>query len=436
MKKQHPNLSYKLVLLLSIPIVFSQCSSVEELSSSSPAWQGVPSPVVYEGVAGRYRFPGLKKGEPASMCNCALVSGDLPTGVSLSKDCVLSWPSTVVPGEAPGLVIQADNGVGSATSVPFIFKVSPATGSQVVFRETFDDQPDWSQRDRCIFDNASSACNTLPSGWDYYYEDDKNPTHDAGYIEAAAARGGIGKGFHLWDESRGKKGQWKSEAQLAKRLPQAYQDLWFSFWLRFNPEAQWQGGSRAAKVLRAGAYNPQVMDGTAGTSLFNTNGSNAQNRELGRTTGGMFFVDVVHESKGRSNIRLVARCNATYNCGSRSRWTWFYVINPDLPAGTQDWNDTFGDGNWHKIEVHAVMNSLPGVDDGVLEVYYDGTRLGGRDNIPFKMDNAESWIEGINLFSIAGNADNVWAGNVDTTESPEQSFYYLDDIQVCTSRCP
>ena len=313
-------------------------------------------------------------------------------------------------------------------------KSSETAGPQVVFEENFDDQPDWSQFERCLYDNYSFDCNTIIEGWDYLYTEDKNSTHAPFYIEAIAGRGGIGKGYHFWDESRGTDRRWKTEAQLAKKLPQAYQELWFSFWIKFNPGARWEGGSEASKVFRGGAYNPLVLDGTAGTSVFNTNNSSKRNKGLGRTTGGMFFVDVVRNDRGRTRIKLFSRCNPSYKCDTYDD-AWDYFVNPGAPSTPSDWKDNFGDGNWHKIEVHFVMDSAPEARDGVLEVFYDGNRLGGRNNIPWRTEGSDSWIEGINFFAIAGNSENVWAGDIDTTNSPEQSFYFIDDVKVCTTRC-
>ena len=436
-KKYNNPLLQKATTIVILVILFFGCNTdeISENNNMKPSWSEMPQVEIREGEAGSYTFPELSKGN--AECACNLVSGNLPEWASLSSDCVLSWTRKAKPeANAIFLIIEAKNGAGTENSEVFELKFSTtSSNSSIVFQETFDNQPDWFQQDRCLYDNFSAACNTIPSGWNYFYVDDKNPTHAAGYIEAAAARGGSGKGYHLWDESRGANSRWKSEAQLGKRLPQAYQELWFSFWIRFNPNAQWEGGDEDSKVFRAGAFNPLVMDGTTGTSVFNVRNSNEKNNGLGRTTGGLFIMNVVHHDAKPTRIRLSTRCNATYKCGTYDE-VWDYLVNPGAPTNVSDWSTNFGDGNWHKLEVHMVMNSSPGVGDGVLEVYYDGTRLGGRTNVPWKMDNAESWIEGINYFAIAGNSENEWAGNIDTPSSPEQSFYFMDDIQVCTTRCP
>lgn len=300
----------------------------------------------------------------------------------------------------------------------------------LIFEENWDLQADWVPTGRCLFDGFSADCNNLPNGWDWLYTDDSNPTNPPCAIEAAAARGGSGKGFHEWDESRGDDGSWKAECQLAKRLPQAYPEVWVSFFMSVNPDALWEGGSELSKIFRMGMYNPQVMDGTAGTSIFNTNNTSTQNNGLGKTTGGMFFLDLDHVVGGDTALKFIVRCNPSYRCGTYNEAFDYHV---DSGAGTS-WAATFGDGQFHRIEIRMVMNTVVGVADGIVEVYYDGVFLGGKNDVPFRMAGADAWIEGINFFAIAGNSENVWAGDIPGPTSPEQSFYYIDDIKVGTTR--
>ena len=418
-------------------IFFSSCSNDDDVGGqeAAPIWNGISDVRIITGVAGSYSFPELDRGVPE--CECSLVFSALPEWASLSGDCVLSWTSEAAPATDPIILqVEARNNAGVETSEPFELRFfSTQAAASIIFEETFDDQPEWSQRERCLYDDFSSDCDNLIDGWDYLYTDDKNPTHDPFYIEEAAARGGSGKGYHQWDESRGDDSRWKSEGQLAKKLSRPYQELWFSFWIKFNPNAQWEGGSESTKVFRAGALNPKVMDGTAGTSVYNVKNDSEGNKGHGRTSGGWFVLNVVRHERARTRLRASARCNRSYKCGEYDE-TWDLILDPDAPVQETDWPQNFGDDKWHKIEVHFAMNSAPGVGDGILEVFYDNERLGGRDDVPWKMEDAESWIEGINLFAIAGNSENVWAGDIETENSPEQSFYFLDDIKVCTKRCP
>ena len=436
------NMACQAILILSMALFLSNCNNDDDGENGDPdpshvtppAWSGTPSPKGTEGVAGSYNFPELSKGEPKA--TCTLISGTLPSWASLSEDCILTWTDKAVAGDITGLVIEAGNSKGSVSSDPFTLSISPDEPTpQVIFLETFDQQPDWSDPKLCAYDNFSKDCETLPLNWNYLYVDDKNPTHAPCYIEASAARGGSGKGYAQWDESRGSDGSWRSECQLAKRLPQAYPELWFSFWIRFNPDAEWESNWEPSKIFRAGAYNPKVMDGTSRSTIFKTNAGSEDNKGVGRTTGGMFFLNVVRVGNGGTRIQLSARCNPSYKCGSYDN-TWEYNLDPNAPSGTTDWSSTLGDGNWHRIEAHYKLNSAPGAEDGILEIFYDGNRIGGRDNIPWRANGAESWIKGATFFSIAGNSANVWAGDINTVDSPEQLFYYLDDVSVCTTRCP
>jgi hypothetical protein len=191
----------------------------------------------------------------------------------------------------------------------------------------------------------------------------------------------------------------------------------------------WQDGTMMSKIFRIGHYNPLVIDGTAKTSAFNTNNKSARNGGLGNTTAGLFFLDVKQVKSPRlMRLQQAVRCGGDYKCGKYKR-AWFQNFS-GTPGNS--WKKTLGDDQWHHIEVRVKMNSAVGENDGILEVYFDGVQQTRRDNIPWRMAGTKATVTGFNMFTIAGNSNNIWAGQTDE----EQWMYDVDDLRVCTSRCP
>ncbi|MEW8627698.1 MAG: PKD domain-containing protein [Candidatus Thiodiazotropha sp.] len=312
----------------------------------------------------------------------------------------------------------------------------PKANAEEIFSGTFDATPDWqndgSQRcSRLDWDEVSgeTACADMPLNYDLIYVTDRNPTTPMCEINSSAARGAAGKGFRMYDESNGDRNSWGSDCQIAKYFTTQYPEVWSSFYIRYNPDMIWDTATARAKIFRIGHYNPLVVDGTAGTSVFSTNNSSEKNKGLGRTTSGLFFLGTKQEkSPALMRLRQAVRCAPQYKCGSYDE-SWFQNF-----SGTpgDSWWETLGDGNWHLVEVRTAMNSAPGVADGIVEVYFDGVLQTMRTDVPWRMEGVDpAVVRGFNLFSIAGNSDNVWDGQ----SNAEQWVYDIDDVKICTTRC-
>ena len=313
--------------------------------------------------------------------------------------------------------------------------LSVSSYGEVIFYDNFDETPDWqnvgSQRCNWIgWDEAANddSCANVPLNYDLMYMTDKNPTTPMCAIHSRAARGSSGKGLRVTDESNGDANSWGSDCQIAKYFPQQYPELWASYYIYYNPDMKWDGGIKASKIFRMGHYNPKVVDGTAGTSAFNTNNTSSKNSGLGDTTAGLFFLDVKQE-KTPALMRLaqIVRCS-TYKCGDYDE-AWFQNFE-GTPGNS--WSETLGDGRWHHIEVRMVMNDPVGARNGILEVYFDGVLQSKETDIPWRMAGVSPTVTGFNMFTIAGNSNNVWAGQ----SNEEQWMYDVDDIRICTRRCP
>lgn len=317
--------------------------------------------------------------------------------------------------------------------VAFACLTSTVSYGEVIFSDNFDATPDWQNKgsQRCNWigwdkDAGDTACANLPLNYDLMYMTDKNPTNPMCQINNKGARGLSGKGLRVYDESNGDRNSWGSDCQIAKYFPQQRPELWVSYYIYYNPNMIWDG--RLSKIFRIGHYNPLVVDGTAQTSTFNTNNDSKKNGGLGDTTAGLFFLDVKRESAQLMRLQQAVRCGGTYKCGTYDE-AWFQNI-----TGTSglSWTKTLGDGRWHHIEIHVKMNSSVGTKDGILEVYFDNNLQTRRKNVPWRMAGTKNTVTGFNMFTISGNSSNVWAGQ----SNAEQWMYDVDDLRVCTSRCP
>ena len=94
------------------------------------------------------------------------------------------------------------------------------------------------------------------------------------------------------------------------------------------------------------------------------------------------------------------------------------------------------DGNWHTITMHAKLNSMIGVNDGIYELIYDGCVL--------KYLNNMGWIgvngnidAGWNAFMLGGNVFNNYLGITNHVyQSGAEQWYAIDDFVVSTSSIP
>lgn len=310
---------------------------------------------------------------------------------------------------------------------------STASYGEVIFSDNFDATPDWQNvgSQRCNWigwdkDTGDTSCANVPRNFDLMYMDERNKTTPMCSINSQAARGASGKGLKVTDESNGSSYQWGSDCQLAKVLPKQFPEVWASFYIHYNPNMNWGKNQTKSKIFRIGHYNPFVINGTTRTSVFNTNGDTSK----GPTTSGLVFFDIksLFSTGARMRFQQSTRCANNYKCGDyKQDWETDIIGKSDY-----SWKNTLGDNQWHHIEIRVKMNSFPGAGDGIFEQYFDGVLQTKRADIPWRMAGVDpSVVTGFNMFTIAGNSSNIWAG----TTNEEQWMYDIDDVMICTSRC-
>ena len=333
---------------------------------------------------------------------------------------------------------------------------------EVIFQDNFDDHSDWAP-DQPIYPNTqantsadggvtgSTACTGCPDGaakyrgyyiassaWDGYKG---NNTLN---ISSANARGGAGKALTFWMEpinttkcDGGTK--WCSDGQLSVSLPQAYNEIYIRFYIKFQPDWKWDStnGSAAEKFCRA--THLHELPGIA-MYKFGTTGNHFP---------GLFFDLGEATYYGTEGIlfKMHPRFQSSYHLGATPTPTYlinndyagYYVYGGTGTGGRKTFEEYIGDGNWHCFEIRLKGNSSVGAEDGEWEVWVDGTSIFTQTNVAWADSvykssytnciNPPSDFVGWNWVSFGGNMLNRYYSEPTQIEQ----WYAIDDIVISTT---
>jgi hypothetical protein len=153
----------------------------------------------------------------------------------------------------------------------------------------------------------------------------------------------------------------------------------------------------------------------------------------------------VRSNSGKGNVFLKANMrytNSYYSSDANPAYggdsVYNYYEGGNYQGTGTDFNDpgSPGDGEWHYYEWHVKINSAKGVPDGVLEVWYDGTKLISVSNLAWwdnDYNDDGTWYRrdkrGWNCIMLGGNNFNVFS----TAQLKEEQWYAIDDLVISTS---
>ena len=166
-----------------------------------------------------------------------------------------------------------------------------------------------------------------------------------------------------------------SGAQWFINIGDTYEELYFSYWVRFDPDFDFVLGGK-----------------------------------LPGLGGAVSFDDRTHEWSGR----LMWRENG---------WVEFYIHVPSEhlnDPGDRFWWNTEGfqaifvPGRWHHIEIHLRMNT-PGQDDGLAEGWFDGVRAASYPGFNFRDAGTSTATIAWAFFStfFGGSSSDIWNATKD-----------------------
>lgn len=318
---------------------------------------------------------------------------------------------------------------------------------QVLFKESFDNIPDW----------VSSDEQDIPFGWSAVYakkrwtpttgHSDRHYGQEILTINADKARGGKGKSWVSWRESFNPGWlAWNSDDMLSKTFPQQYKDLHISFYIKFNKD--WRGLDTMSKLFRVFYWNGDKnkmwsgFEGALGPMMlwdYNENSYGVRNviALRGGPAGSNYefkYTDIIGLPREMSGIG-----DLSLNFTSDTKGIMLDGTDPILISKTsrkeipkKDYivkhGDIFGD-EWTKVEFYLKINSAPDVKDGVLMQWIDDSLVFNNKGIPWIRKSTVPIIEGWNGFAIGGNDFFNTVPNVERFEE----WYAIDDISVSTN---
>lgn len=353
--------------------------------------------------------------------------------------------------------------IGKCFIAGLVLLTSSFSHAEVIFQESFDDQPDWTSG---MYPSSNSALlpwegDILPPGWFAGREDKQwapssgdSDRHEAVEILAnntgVMTRDGSGKSFVSWRESYDPDGagrRWNSDGMLLKYFESGYKQLYVEFWINFSNESiqtYYRDGFGMSKIFR----------------IYNWGGNESQFFEyFGDENSPKFLWDFGGATKYgiRNRLSLYARgpnfdpseipsLPKDFISGSGGDLDLSYYSNiggQEADGGTAElpnkkdggvitgWpvhlDQLMGDERvWTKMAFFVRMNSSPGAADGILAQWIDGQRILYNTNIPW-VRSGYSMVPW-NIVAIGGNDNFSYYDNAERHEE----WYAIDDIKVMT----
>lgn len=304
--------------------------------------------------------------------------------------------------------------------------------AETIFEDNFDSHSDWLP----AIEECGEGCATAPTNWTFYRStgDWEAATGGEDTIRIAAdnARGGIGKAFTVWNESRDGSSGWGADGMISTLLPEDHTEIYAQVWIKYDPtwQAPSPSGDMAIKTFRIEHYDRSGNP----FSYFSTGNSCP-----------VYMYQFKHSNTYGTRFHNSFRCDSQsteYYCPNND----YMVEETDFSASLQ--NDTYepqtgsvgsynsagmpADGEWHKYNWHVKMNTYSGSgvwnSDGVLQAWIDGELVTDVSHIRWVESGTDSTI-GWNIIILGGNAYNTYD---DETNKSEQ-WYAMDDLIISTT---
>lgn len=358
---------------------------------------------------------------------------------------------------------------------------SSITHSEVIFSDSFDEQPDWNSGlpENHYGSNTtggastggwevdvvqSADTHTIPLGWSYVrqtpaYAPSRGDVNNHEVIEISSAstfenpnrvRGGTGKSFVSWRDSNTK--QFVSDGILLKYFPEGFDQLYVEFWVNFsdemiatyyNPDYQTQT-TGLAKLFRVYHWtgqgnvfdyysdkNPAFLWGFEGRPEsqrgygFRNKMSALTRRTISTDPAQSKFLD--HQGNPSNQVPSSYHPVTTTRYGDSILKDQRDGKLMSLDQFSADIDEVFGDEtHWTKMAFFVKMNSAPGAYDGQLVQWIDGKKITDIKTMQWvsATRNMVKWT----TIGFGGN-DNF---DKYPNELRHEEWYAVDDIKVAT----
>ena len=201
-----------------------------------------------------------------------------------------------------------------------------------------------------------------------------------------------------------------SDTVLGKVFPQEYQELYARFWLKTQPGWQYTiNQTNAHKIFRFLRYD--------GIGNFFQNGTSGSESAL------LFFDLGEYWNGGTAIYSLTYRGYpvASYFAATGTK----NDINQSFGTDTSTANGNWADGQWHRYDIHAKLNTT-GIANGVVEFSFDGIKKFSASDVMFKISGSNG---------IGWNAIMI-GGNHQTDFPAGEQWYAIDDVVISTTPIP
>ncbi|MCE2572716.1 hypothetical protein [Motilimonas eburnea] len=345
-----------------------------------------------------------------------------------------------------------------------LFMIQPVQ-AELIFADDFEGHPDWVAG----FTNPDNPTgrphsNPPPQGW-YALRTDpaRAPSmgdldrHESIEIKTAPekARSGVKSAQFYRDALSTPDWKWWSDGILAKKFDQDYEQLYASFYIKWQPNSPHPASlSKLFRITHTEGSGHQVFrnfhDGFNGPTagwMYVHNDYGLRNTIMMRGYPPMtnyYFEEGgakdlprnIHNGdmslNWNSNLTDLNRDGIDDNPNTSLRsWLNDELIPGNYHEGIISPQDLFGDSNktgWRRIQFFVKMNSAPGVADGIMEQWIDGQQVFANYQIPWVGASATAMV-GWNLIKVGGN-DYINKKLDDNLRF--EDWYAIDDIEVHT----
>ncbi len=309
--------------------------------------------------------------------------------------------------------------------------------SGVLFYDDFDAWADWT-----VTQPSSTAANCLSScslgdEWDMYRngfcicanELEDEPGNNNFYVDQYAGypdetntcHGGSGKCAIHWAESCSDLFD-QSDWNLGVDLGQEYEEIYLRWYIRFK--SSWETGADEESGMKL--YHIQHYDPAASETPWVYFGTAPSNTPT--SSGGLNKYSNTIQFYSENRCQCIDEECSSYYCNDITVWqlgstTWAYAA-----GGIYD-------GDWHCLELHIKRDSEIGGADGVIELWFDGTKknyLSGYSGTSREYNpTGSSELRGWRHVSLFGNNDNHFDTSCATVADCEQ-WYAIDDVVIST----
>lgn len=351
-----------------------------------------------------------------------------------------------------------------------MFGAIGSASGEILFQENFDELADWNSGLLANDLNGDGKPDTvqistkgyqLPSGW-YSARQDPSWAPSTGYPDrhenieitganADKARGGVGKSMVVWrDSTTEPTWRWNSDGILSKFFLGGFDQIYVSFWIRFEDNwtplgesggtklfriASWDGNGQTDGIYQAFSYGEQsalfLWDYAAseyGVRDFLSFRGDPQETNY-TVTNPAPIATPRNVNDGSMSLNFTGNIRDLNGDGVEdNKITSLLDLTTGQPIGldgTTVTHDELWGNKWHRVEFYVKMNSAPGKMDGVAMQWIDGQLVFDNHQFPWMGFDSPGGIKW-NVVHFGGNSHFHAYPDSDRREE----WYSIDDIVI------